>query len=856
MFKVAIKSLRSHKLRLVLTMFSIVLGVSFVAGTYIFTDSINNTFTNLFDDVFAGIDVTVRGKEIEDDSFAAPGTSQVPTLDESIVSKIRTIDGVRIASPEVANFVTVIGKDGEALGAGGFGGPPTFAFSWTEFPELNVLLIKEGNGREPTGPGEVVVDVNTAKNEEFVVGDTVRIQANGAVEDFELVGLVSFGEADSLAGATITSYELSEAQRFLDLEGQITGVNIKAVDGVLPEALRDTLVAQLGDGIEAVTGDQQTQENQAEINEGLGFINTALLAFAGVAIFVGAYIIQNTFRIIVAQRSKELALLRAVGATRMQVIRMVLYEAFFVSILASVIGIVVGVFISYAIRNLANSVGLGLADGELTVLPRTIIVAMLVGIIVTMLSALMPAVRASRVTPVEALRDNESSAKQKSLFRRGVVSFVIIMVGTALLIFGLNGDIANPIYYVGGGVFLMFVGVSSFAPILTAPFANTVGWPFAKLRGVSGQIALRNTKRTPRRTASTAAALMIGVSLVALVSIFANSIKATVDETIAETLPSDITFYAPDFVSGVSSDLTSRLREIPEIGVVSRTNYVFGAKIDGLSETGIGIEPDSFNAVVALSVNDNALDRLQGNTVVVRTVFLEEQGWSVGDLVDLQLSLNDTRQVEIIGTFEETFDSTYIFNREIYLEQLDRLPKDTVVYANYADGVSADEGRPLVDELIKEEFPASTAQSASELVEQTKEQIDGLLGLFWGLLGFAIIIAVLGIANTLALSIAERTRELGLLRAVGMTRRQIRTMVRAESVMISLFGATLGVLMGTFFAWAILRALASEGLTAFEIPVGQIIAYFVLAAIAGVFASIWPAYRASKVDILDAIKFE
>lgn len=854
MFNVALKGLRAHKLRMALTGFAIVLGVSFVSGTYVFTDSINATFSGLFKDVYAGIDVSVRAAENEFEAdFGPPSSGSDIGFDESVLAQIRAIDGVQRAEPEVGSDAQLIDKNGDPIGGQG---PPTLGFSWTTSPELNPTVIREGNGRAPEAPGEVVIDANTAKLNDFILGDTILIQSlAGPAEEFEIVGINNFGEADTLAGATLASFEFKEAQRFFGLEGLLTYINIQAEDGVSPEELQSRIQQVVSDDFDVVTGSQQTQENQSDINEGLGFINVALLSFAGVAIFVCTFIIQNTFRITIAQRSKELALLRAVGATRLQVMRMVLLEAFAIAVVASFVGLIAGIGISYLIRGLANAGGLGLPEGELTVLPRTVVVAMLVGVVVTMVSALMPAVKASRVTPIEALRDNEASSKRRSLLVRGLLSSLGMAAGGAVLALGLFGDIANPIVPVGFGVFILFIAVASFAPILSRPLANVLGFPFTKLRGMAGRIALENTKRTPRRTASTAAALMIGVSLVAFVSIFASSVKQTIDEVVTKSIGADVIVFSSDFVSGVSTQVADDLEQLDEVGAVARTFYSQGILDGETSKLIAGVEAETFGEMFFLDPTIDSYEELGENDLIVRSTLLEELGLSVGDTIELQLSEEFQQEVTIIGSFGNDFDTEIVASFALIDRAIPDRRTDVGVYLNYADNVSFEDGRAAVDELMQG-YPTASVQSQSEIVSDAKTQIDGLLALFWGLLGLAIVIAVLGITNTLALSITERTREIGLLRAVGMTKRQVRTMVRAEAVIISLFGATLGILMGIFFAWAILQALESEGLTGFLIPVGQITAYFILAAIAGVIASIWPAYRASKVDVLDAINFD
>ena len=848
MLRIAIKSLLSHKLRMVLTTFAIVMGVAFVAGTYVFTDSIGKTFDNLFDDIYKGIDLTVRpnSETSIDDSF-----------DEKYLEEVRNTKGVRLAEAGVgSDFVQFIDKNGEPIGGNG---PPTLGFSWTNDDALNVLFIKEGNGRPPEAPGEVVMDVNTAEQNGFQVNDLVKIQSFKPVEEFKIVGLSSFGQADSLAGATIASFELSEAQRFFDLEGKYSEISLKVEQGFKIADVQSNLQNNLPDELEIVTGQQQNQEQKDEINEGLGFINIGLLAFAGIALFVGAYLIQNTFRIIVTQRLKELSLLRAIGATRRQIISSVVYEALIVGILASVIGILAGVGVASGIRAIANSAGLALPEGDLTVLPRTVIVALIIGVLVTVLSALLPAIKASRISPIEGLRDNESNSANKSLKLRGILSLVVVAIGTALLLFGLfkSGIKPSPIYYVGAGVGLMFLGVSAFAPLLSGLLGKLIGYPFMKLFGIPAKIASLNVGRTPRRTASTASALMIGVSLVTLVTIFAASINATVEQVVADSFPADVIALpqsSQDPEAIIPAQFGEDLKQLDELGSVSAVKYLQG-EVNGSNQFIAVIEPETFNDVIKIDPSEGLKDIGNSNGVFIRDSEFDGQGFKLGQEIGIKLSDSEVIKSSVAGTYGGEFDAPYLISRNQYESQFGEIRGDTFVSALYKDRLNVDSAEKAVDEVAKN-YPTVNVQDQAELVQQSKDQINQILGLIWSLLGFAVLIAVIGITNTLALSIVERKRELGLLRAIGMTKRQMRRMVRIESVIISLFGAILGVVMGTFFAWALLKALEDEGLTAFSIPYVQIIILFVLAAIAGILASIWPAYSASKVKILDAIKFE
>ncbi len=852
MLKIALKSLLGHKLRMLLTMTSIVIGVSFVAGTYVFTDSMRSTFDGIFDQVYSSIDLTVRPKS-DSSGLGAPTSSS--TLPQELLEKIKAIEGIKVIEPEIIGNAHIIDKDNNVVGSQG---APSRGFSWISTKSLNPLIIKDGDGRPPQKAGEVVIDTNTAETQNVHIGDKVRILTNFPVEDFTIVGLSSFGEAKTLAGATITAFSYQEAQRLFGITDGFSQVSMKAIDGVSPDQLKEKVDKILPSSVESVTGDQQRQESTDKLNQGLGFITTALLAFAGVSVFVGSFIIQNTFRIIVAQRSKELALFRAVGATRKQVVKMVVYEAMIIAAFSSAIGIVVGVGISYALRGISNALGFGLPTGSLTLQPRTIAVAFSVGIVITALSALLPAIKASRVSPVEAMNDNEQVATQKSLKNRSLIGAVVSALGVALIIVGLLVHISNAVAYVGVGAAVVFLGVSIAAPLFTSPLANLMGFFILKRYGVIGRIARENTKKTPRRTASTAAALMIGVSLVVFVSIFASSVKLTVNQVIADYFPGDLTVISKlsqtnPIGATFPGAVVDEIAALPEVDLISRIKYDF-ASVEGKKQIIAAIEPASFNKVITIHPLDDSYDKLGLNDVYVKDDVLEKLDKNIGDSIEFEFAKTGVKKITVTGTFKDTFDSPYMISEQTYFENYDNT-QDLYAVANIDKSIDFQKGKEAVNKVL-ERYPIVQSQDKDELVAQTRQQIDQLLGLMGALLGFAVIIAVLGITNTLTLSVTERTREIGMLRAIGMTRAQVRKMIRAEAIIIAVFGAILGVITGAFFGWVIIRALRETGFTSFSIPTLQVTVYLIVSAFAGVFAAIFPSYKASKMNILDAINYE
>ncbi|HSJ70744.1 MAG TPA: ABC transporter permease, partial [Acidimicrobiia bacterium] len=586
MLKVALSGLRVNKVRLALTSLAIVIGVAFVSGSFVFTDTINARFDSLLGDISAGTDVYVRAA---DPDFGNDFGQLILSMPAETLDAVEAVDGVSEAEASVDGFAQVIGKDGEPIGGQG---PPTLATSWMDSTTLNPLQIREGNGRPPTAAGEVVMDVGTARTAEFAVGDEIGIQFAGPVERFTLVGLASFGEEDNLAGATLVVFEFSEAQRALDLDGRITGIQVAATDGVTPEELVTRIEPVLPEDVIAITVDESNAQDSEEISEALSFLTIGLLAFAAIAVFVGGFIITNTFRIIVAQRTRELALLRAIGATGGQVTRMVVAEAFIIAVISSIIGVIGGILLSLSLQALLRAANAGLPEGPLTILPRTVLIGMAVGIIVTVISALLPARKAASIPPVAAMSEVMSAPTRKSLTNRAIWGTAVTAIGVIALGIGLFTSVENAIWFVAIGALTVFVGISILAPLAAGPVTALIGWPLPRLFGVPGDLARQNTRRQPRRTASTASALMIGVALVVFVAIFGASVKASVSSALADIFPADLTISSSNFTTGISPQFTEQLRSAPEIAEVTALGFT-QVRIDEEVVSVTAVEPDT-----------------------------------------------------------------------------------------------------------------------------------------------------------------------------------------------------------------------------------------------------------------------
>ncbi len=840
MLKLAVRSITQHKARLAMTVISIALGVAFVAGTFVFTDSIQARFDTLFTDVYAGVDATVRPVPAE---FGTNTT----TLDADLLAEVAAIEGVTVAAGGVGGFAQPIDRSGDPIGGQG---PPNVGMSWTDESALNALRILEGAGRPPLGSGEVAIDAASAVANDFAVGDTIDIAFRNGIESFTIVGIASFGTEDNLAGATLSAFDLADAQRLFEVDGY-TQIDVLGDGSVSDDVLVTRIAEVLPAGVEAVSGDQQTQEELAEVTEGLGFLTTGLLAFAAVAVFVGAFIIQNTFRITVAQRTKELALLRAIGSTARQVTNMVMIEASVVATVASAIGIGLGVGLAQLLKVILNAGGFGLPDGPHTVQWTTIAISMAVGIVVTLVSSLIPARRAARIPPVAAMRENIAPTSPKSLRRRAFVGLTLTTASAALLALGLSENVGNGIAWVGGGALGVFLGVSVLAPLIARPVARILGWPLEKLFGIPGKLARDNTRRQPRRTAATASALMIGVALVGFVAVFATSTKASVESTLLGAFPADFSVQSTNFSVGVGDDFITKATSRSEFETASAV-YTTQVRIADKVEQLVAVDPATIDQVYTMGAEPSTA--AIGDGLFVRVDALEEDGYTIGDVIAVEFAGSGEQMMEITGTFADTSFASFIVSETTLATNTDA-SEAFIVFVRVAEGVSDDAAKSALDELAMG-FGTLNVQTLDQVIAEAEAQIDQLLALFQGLLGLAIVIAVLGITNTLALSVVERKREIGLLRAVGMSRRQVRRMVRWEAVIVSVFGALTGVGLGVALGWAIVTALAEDGFNVFSVPGAALTGYVVLAGAAGVVAAIFPARSASRLNVLDAISYE
>jgi putative ABC transport system permease protein len=847
MGKATLKGLLAHKFRLAATALAIVLGVSFVAGTYVLTDTINATFTNLFDEVTQGIDVAVRSRDV----FTGQMGEVRDPIPEEVLNEVKAVDGVKVAEGSVTGFAQFVDKDGKPVTTGG---APTLGVSISSAPELQAGTTVR-SGRLPSGPDEMVVDAQTAEKHGFAVGDRVKVLLQGPARTFTVSGIIGFGSAGNLGGATLAGFTLPTAQEVLNREGRFDEIDVVAAEGTTPEQLRDRVRAVLDPRYEVLTGEELSAAQAAAINDTIGrFLSTALLAFAFVALLVGGFLIFNTFTIIVAQRTRELALLRCLGASRRQVMTSVLLESLIVAVVASLVGLGLGVLIANGLKALLTGIlNFDLPTTGTVFLWRTVIVSLAVGIVVTVLAALLPARKATRVPPVAALQPETAFAPTHFRKRRIVLGVLVTLVGVALLLAGLFQNEGNRLVNVGSGAVIVFFGVAILSPLIARPLARLIGWPFAKAFRLPGTLARENAMRNPRRTASTAAALMIGLALVTFVSIFAASIKASTTETLDRTIAADYILMNDTFTP-FSPDLATRLADQPELAAV--VGVRLGAfKLDGATKQLIGIDPAAYDRVVKTEVVSGSIADLQSGGLAVKEDVAEANGWTVGERVALQFPRGGTQQVTVKAIYKDnSVNGDYLLSLADY-ERFYADQADSQILVQAAPGTDPAASRAAIDRVLVD-FPNVTVRDQAEYKAETARQIDQVVNLFFALLALAVVIALFGIVNTLGLSIFERIRELGLLRAVGATRRQVRAMIRWEAVIIAVLGAVLGLAVGVFFGWTVVRALRSVGITEFALPGGQLVIFVVFAALAGILAAVLPGRRAARIDMLRAITTE
>jgi putative ABC transport system permease protein len=845
MWKVTVKGLLAHKLRLVLTGLAIVLGVTFISGTFVLTDTLHNTFTSLFGNVYQHTDFVVRGKAAFT-SGGPGGGAQRPQLPESVLTTVQKIPGVAYAHGAVQGLgVQLVAPSGKPVANGG---APTLAVAFDPNPQLASLHIVQGNA--PATPRQVVIDLGTAQKYHFRVGQTVRILPSGPPEQFTITGLVRFGTANNLAGATIVAFTLPTVQQLLGEQGVLDSIDVLAAPGTDKAALQATIAHALPKGDEVVTGQTVANEQTNSINKALGFFSTALLVFAFISLFVGAFTIFNTFSIIVGQRTRELALLRIVGASRRQVFRSVLLEAGMTGLVASLIGLGLGVLAALGLEALLNGFGFSLPSGSLVFQGRTVVVGIIVGVGVTLVSAISPARRAVRIPPVAALVDQVADTGVSSR-RRLVVGSVFLAVGALALAIGLS---APAIQLVGLGALGIFVGITMLSPVVARPMSSVLGRPLARLLGMSGKLGRENSMRSPRRTAQTASALLVGLALVSAISVFGASLSRSVTSSINQAINADLIVTnsnnnGPGTFSTSVMQVAAGVPGVVATSTVYSDQFEFAGDVVGLT----AVSTDNLAQTVELRMQSGSSTALGQGQLLVDTTTANNKHLSVGSVEPVTFARTGPTHMRIGGIYKaNALIGSYVVGDAFFLDHFTSpLPVAVLLRTNPANGnVESAVARALTA------YPNTKIQTRAQFEKSQQAQVNQLLGLVYALLALAVIIALIGIVNTLMLSVFERTHEIGLLRAVGMRRRQVKTMIRSEALILSVFGAIIGIVVGTGMGIALASSLKQQGITDIAVPGPSLVVFLVIAALLGLGAATWPARRAAKLDVLAAISAE
>ena len=863
LFLIAWKNLKTYPVRIFLTTSSIILGVAVIIASSIFSESNKSAFDNLFSGIYEGVDLVVQpiqedfAEGFSGDGGQGPISFEVKKIPDNKIQEITNLPSVKAAWGEVlgfAQFIKIV--DGETvLISNGFA--PTFGAAWDSNSYAQQWSLVDGE--PPTNTKEVVMDIVTAENHDFSVGDRVTVLAGATPASFTIVGIAEFANVGAPGGATFALFEFRTAQRLLDSRDEVDLINVVIENNFDINDVKTQITNLDAENLNVINAQEAAAEQADSIKQGLDFFNTILNVFAGIAIFVGAFIIQNTFRILLLQRTKELSLLRALGTSKRQIYRLVISESLFMSVIGSGLGIALGIGLAVAVKEGLQYFEFGLPDGPLVLTTEAAITGLIIGITVTILSSLLPARKASQVSPMEAIRDSVSTPRRKSLFIRLVFGSLISVVGFGLL-FGVLYDFLDlptlsSLQQVGFGAGVIFIGISVITPSITKPFVFLFDKIYDLVFGILGKLATENSKRTPRRTASTASALMIGLTLISLANVITTSFKAQAESLISEVILADYQVSASNvFVSpGIPTGLSEELLELDEVTKLSRTR----ATVVGYNQRPLilgAVDETVFDLVKTDDISGNRKDFLNENAIGVLKQTAEREELFVGDEIVLTIPEEGERTFTVSYIFDWTTQPPAEFfvllesNTFFADESL-----DTELYFN------VNKKTPELEDKINsivDQYPGVEVRDEDGLVEEANNQIQLLLNVIYGFLSISIFVALFGITNTLSLSVYERTREIGLMRAIGTYRKQIRRMIFIESSIIAIFGAALGTGLGIFFAWSLIQTLADEGFTVFAVSIPQTALWIGISIIAGIIAAILPAIRASRQNILDAISYE
>ena len=843
MFRIALKGILGRKARLILTSLAVILGTSFLAGTSVFSDTLNRTFDNLFSDVFKNVDAYVRSTQVIEADF---GLEERQRITADLVSIVESVPGVRDASPDIQAFARIIGKDGKPLGSDGQG-PPTFGSVGEEFTGA---LWSTAQGRWPVGSTEVVIDEASAKAGKYILGDSVKVVAQSGSREFTLVGIASYGDVRSPGGATFALFDSVTAAEFLTQPGFIDAVLVSGDGSVsdtkLSQAIQDALPTT--GKTETLTGAEITLETQDQIGSALDFFGILLKTFSFIALGVGCFVIYNVFSISAAQRQRENALLRAIGASRKQITRAMLIESVVVGLIGSIVGVVAGIGLSVSLTALLRALNIDLPSSGLVVSQNTVTSTIVIGLIVTVLSAILPARRAGKVPPLAAMRATALEIAEPGR-KRLITGLLSIALGLAIIGAVVAGASNN---YLGIGILFVFIGTIVLGPIISRPVALFLGRPAARFRGITGVMARQNSARNPKRTSRTASPVLIGVALVTAVTALAASIKGQINDVFTVQFKGDYAVTTDNqFTGGLSPSLALNLNNLPEVEKASGIGLIT-VKLNDKGQYFTTIDPGTVEGVFDIGLINATYSDLSTDSIFLSESYSIRKNLPMGSKVNVTLGDATQRKLTVRGLYEfDELAGNFVVNRAMIAKSLVN-NFDIGVYIVAKNGISDGEVQGALEKAVKK-YGQGELLTKQEYINKQSGQVNQLLGLIYGLLMLSIVIAFVGIIITLLLSVFERQRELGLLRAVGMTRSQVRTTVRWESVITSLLGAVLGIILGIGLGWIIVFALKDQGLTSFKLPVGPTIIIMIMSFIVGLFAAIYPAWRATRVNILDAL---
>ena len=856
MVVVALKGLAARKFRASLIALAIVLGVAMISGTYVLTDTINNGFNTIFKTQYKNADVIISGKA----AFSNGGNGnqiEAPTFPDTVLAKVRSLPDVAFAAGSVnSQTVSLVDDKGKLISASN---APRLGFSLDPKTDMRFNPSKLVAGSWAAGADQVVIDQTTSKKKHLGVGDEIGVQVYGPVSRFRIAGVAKYSGNVSLGGVTFAIFDQPTAQRLFRKVGQLDAIQVQSKAGVSSKQL----ASQIRPLLPATATVRNAAAQVKEDKKNLGFITVikyALLAFAGIAVFVGAFVIANTLGITIAQRMREFATLRTIGASRRQVLWSVLLEALIIGLIGSVVGLFLGLLLAKGLNRLFVAIGINLPQGTTVFATRTIVVSLLVGTLITVFASLRPARRATRVPPIAAVR--EGSVLPPSRFARygPITSLVVLLVAIGLVSLGaLAGGLATAprLLAIGLGVLLLFFGVSMNASKVVRPLSNILGWPAREIGGAPGILARDNASRNPARTASTASALMIGLALVTFVALFAQGLRAPFEDAVNKLFVADYAITSSGSFAPISAGAGQALKGKPGV-IVESAIRAGSAKFLG-SVHDISAVDANVPKVVGLDWklgNDSVPAQLGQSGFFTDSDYAKKHHFQLGSPLRIAFPSGQTASVRLLGTYEKPKGGTpfgeVILSTALFDKNVPR-PQDQMVLINMTGGVNDTNTTTLKRDASG--FADAKVQTRDEFKKNQEKPINALLNLLYVLLALSVIVSLLGIVNTLVLTVYERTREIGMLRAVGMTRRQVRMMIRYESIVTALMGAALGMVVGIFLAFLITHALSSQGIV-FAVPYMQLVYFVVAAIVVGLLAAILPARRAARLNVLEALQYE